>query len=97
MYYPKRSGQFKKDYKLCLKRNYEIELIDKVIITLCQTGTLPEEYLPHPLRGNYSGHYECHIKPDWLLTWYIEEWCENPLFDGTLHLIRTGSHSDLFK
>jgi mRNA interferase YafQ len=97
MYYPKRSGQFKKDYKLCMKRNYEIDLLDTAISILCETGTLPEEYLPHPLTGNYTGHHECHIKPNWLLIWYAENYCEEPEFEGTLHLVRTGTHSDLFE
>ncbi|GAP71225.1 addiction module toxin, RelE/StbE family [Candidatus Symbiothrix dinenymphae] len=97
MYYPKRTGQFKKDYKLCMKRNFDMALIDEAMKTLCATGTLPEVYLPHPLTGNYAGHNECHIKPDWLMTWYIESYCENPDFEGTAHFVRTGTHSDLFK
>ena len=51
---------------------------------------LPEKYNDHPLKGDYTGHRECHITPDWLLIYKKE----NDLI--TLSLTRTGSHSDLF-
>ncbi len=44
----------------------------------------------HPLSGNYEGHRECHITPDWLLIYKIERKIL------TLLLTRTGTHSDLF-
>ena len=43
------------------------------------------------LTGNFSGYYECHIKPDWLLIYLIE----NDIL--TFTLIDTGTHSDLFE
>jgi mRNA interferase YafQ len=53
-----------------------------------------EELLPkyrdHDLSGNWSGHRECHVQPDWLLVYRIEG------NDLILILARTGSHSDLF-
>ncbi|MBF1198794.1 MAG: type II toxin-antitoxin system YafQ family toxin, partial [Fusobacterium periodonticum] len=51
---------------------------------------LEEKYKDHYLQGNYSGFKECHIKPDWLLVYKIED---NVL---VLTLSRTGTHSDLF-
>jgi mRNA interferase YafQ len=51
---------------------------------------LPAMYKPHVLSGDYSKHWECHIKPDWLLIWKQDE--ENK----EIYLIRTGTHSDLF-
>ncbi|HBK53325.1 MAG TPA: type II toxin-antitoxin system mRNA interferase toxin, RelE/StbE family, partial [Syntrophomonas wolfei] len=51
---------------------------------------LPQKYLDHPLTGNYAGHRECHITPDWLLIYKIEK---DILI---LSLTRTGTHSDLF-
>ena len=97
MFCPVRSGKFKKDYKLCIKRNYDIELIDNAIIILCKTGTLPSEYFPHPLKGNYDGYFEAHIQSDWLIIWYIDLNDKTPDFEGSLNLVRTGTHSDLFK
>ena len=82
--------QFKKDYKLALKRHLNIELLDNVIISLSRGETLPEINKDHALTGNWVGHRECHILPDWLLVYRIED---DVL---VLTLARTGTHSDLF-
>ena len=85
-------GQFKKDFKLAVKRGCDIEELKKVISVLANGETLPEKYRDHALTDSqqYKGVRECHIKPDWLLIYKI---CEEVLI---LTLIRTGSHSDLF-
>ena len=83
-------AKFKKDYKTIIKRGYNPELLEKVILLLREEKPLPEKYEDHPLRGNYGGHRECHITPDWLLIYKVEK---DIL---TLSLTRTGSHSDLF-
>lgn len=85
------SGQFKKDAKLCKKRNYDITLLEEVLIRLRKDGELPIVYRPHILSGNYSGYWECHIKPDWLLIWKHDD------VNEIIYLERTGTHSDLFK
>lgn len=82
--------RFKKDYKLALKRNFDIELLDEIIRALSRGETLPEKNKDHELTGNWTGHRECHIQPDWLLIYRIED---DVL---VLTLSRTGSHSDLF-
>lgn len=78
--------QFQKDYKLCIKRNLNLKLINSTFEMLEKTGTLPPKYKPHKLRGNFEHHWECHIQPDWLCNLDKKE----------IHLIRTGTHSDLF-
>lgn len=80
----------KKDYKNALKRGRKREKILKVIELLANGQPLPVRYNDHLLLGNWSGHRECHIEPDWLLIYYV---CDNIL---TLTLTRTGTHSDLF-
>lgn len=85
-----RTSQFKKDFKLALKRNCDIKKLQYVITVLANGDTLPESYLDHSLRGDYSGYRECHVEPDWLLVYKITE---SVLI---LTLYRTGSHSDLF-
>ena len=75
------TGQFKKDLKRCQKRGLDIELLHKVITLLQENGSLP---------GQFSGYWECHIKPDWLLIW------EQNDKELTLLLLNTGTHSDLF-
>lgn len=82
--------QFKKDYKLALKRHLDINLLDDVIRTLSRGEALPEKNKDHGLSGDWTGHRECHIQPDWLLVYRIDD---NVL---VLTLVRTGTHSDLF-
>lgn len=82
--------QFKKDYKLALKRHLDIESLDNVIRILSRGETLPERNKDHALTGEWVGHRECHILPDWLLVYRIED---DVL---VLTLSRTGTHSDLF-
>ena len=82
--------QFKKDYKLALKRHLDIELLDNIIRSLSRGETLPEKTRDHALTGVWAGHRECHILPDWLLVYRIED---DVL---VLTLARTGTHSDLF-
>ena len=84
------TNQFKKDYKLALKRHLEIDLLDDVIRLLSRGETLPEKNKDHALTGNWAGHRECHILSDWLLVYRIED---DIL---VLTLARTGTHSDLF-
>ena len=82
--------QFKKDYKLALKRHLNIDLLDDIIRALSRGETLPEKNKDHALSGDWIGHRECRIQPDWLLVYRIED---DVL---VLTLARTGTHSDLF-
>lgn len=86
----KPTTQFKRDYKLAMKRRLEIQLLDEIIAALAMGETLPEKNKDHALTGNWSGHRECHILPDWLLIYRIEDEVL------VLTLSRTGTHSDLF-
>lgn len=82
--------QFIKDYKLAVKRHLNIELLDDIIRALSRGETLPEKNKDHALAGEWIGHRECHIQPDWLLVYRIDD---DVL---VLTLARTGTHSDLF-
>ena len=85
-----RTTQFKKDFKLAIKRGCDTSLLQTVIKILADGEQLPQEYQDHLLSGNYAGYRECHIQPDWLLVYKITE----KLL--VLSLYRTGTHSDLF-
>lgn len=89
---PEFSGQFKKDYKLAVKRGGDPKKLEEVISLLCSETPLPEKYRDHALTNsrNYKDMRECHIQPDWLLVYKV---VQGMLI---LKLIRTGSHSDLF-
>ena len=84
------TAQFKKDYKLAMKRGQSINLLDNIIRLLAKDEALPETNRDHALSGNWIGHRECHIQNDWLLVYRIE----NDIL--VLTLARTGTHSDLF-
>ena len=81
---------FKKDFKRIIKRGYNIRLLEDVIEILARGQMLPEKYKDHNLTGNYSDFRECHITPDWLLIYKINN------SELILYLTRTGTHSDLF-
>ena len=91
MYQVKFTTAYKKAYKLMKKRGLDISLLDEVVDLLRQGRQLEERYHDHGLTGDLAGFRECHIKPDWLLIYLIE----NDVL--TLTLIDTGSHSDLFR
>jgi len=66
------TNQFKKDYKLAMKRHLAIDLLDDIIRKLASSEQLPEKNKDHALTGNWVGHRECHIQPDWLLVYRID-------------------------
>ena len=84
------TSHFKKKVKLLKKRGYDLTELAKTINILCETGELPQEFKPHKLSGKYSGCWECHIKPDWLLVW--EQYDDRLV----MLMVDTGTHSDIF-
>lgn len=83
------TAQFRKDYKLAKKRGLNLEALAQVVKALANGEALPEKNRDHNLTGDWIGHRECHITPDWLLIYRIE----NDVL--VLTLARTGTHSDL--
>lgn len=86
----KFSNRFKNDLKLAKKQNKNIDKLFFIIEKLANLEKLDDKYRDHSLVGEYKDFRECHIEPDWLLIYYVEN---NTL---TLVLARLGSHSDLF-
>lgn len=86
------TGQFKRDYKLAIKRGCNERDFTTVVSLLASGQPLPAQYRDHALENsrNYKNVRECHIKPDWLLIYKVYP---DRL---VLELIRTGTHSDLF-
>ena len=85
-----RSNRFLKDLRLAKKRRLDLSSLEEVVNKLANQEKLDEKYHDHPLSGDYSDFRECHIKPDWLLVYSIDD------EELELFLFRTGSHSDLF-
>lgn len=84
------TSRFKKDYKAATKRGMPKEELSLVIDALAHDNPLPKRYKPHMLAGNWTGHWECHIRPDWLLIYKLTDDVM------VLTLVRTGTHSELF-
>ncbi len=80
--------QFKRDRRRCIKRGYDMDLLDHVVDTLMIPAKLPPLNKDHELSGNWAGFQECHIQSDWLLIYRID--------GDELMLYRTGTHADLF-
>lgn len=86
----KYSSRFKKGLRLAIKRGLDISLLEEVVVKLRDRLPLEEKHKDHALTGKYKGYRECHIQPDWLLIYLIED---DIL---TLTLVDTGTHADLF-
>ena len=84
------TSKFKKDYKRIKRRGKDQSHLRDVVELLANDQTLPSHYRDHDLIGDYVGTRECHIEPDWLLIYQFQGETE-------LILVRTGSHSDLFR
>lgn len=90
MYEIKRSTQFKRDVRRSIKQ-HKLMTKFKTIHELLMSGmSIPETNKDHILSGNWNGHRECHIEPDWLLIYRIDR--ENKVIE----YVRMGSHSDIF-
>ncbi len=79
---------FKKDVKLQKKRGKDLGKLKEIIELLISGAELPERYVDHTLFGNWKGWRDCHVQPDWILIYKLDE--------VSLTLGRIGSHSDLF-
>ena len=84
------TGQFKKSLKLCVRCGLDVNVFKTVLDILQEQGQLPAEYRPHKLTGKYTGCWECHMQPNWLLIWEQDD------RQLRLILVDTGTHSDLF-
>ncbi len=84
----RRTSQFKKDVKRMIRRGKDLSKLAFVVQELSAERKLAPKYKDHPLKGQHKDKRDCHIEPDWLLLYAIE--------DDELVLYRTGSHSDLF-
>jgi mRNA interferase YafQ len=82
------TSQFRKDFKRCKKRGYDMQQLKDVMKLLEKGEQLPLKNKDHNLVGDYNKSRECHIGPDWLLIY--------KLFNTEITFVRTGTHSDLF-
>jgi len=90
LYSVEYTNRFKKDVKRCNKRGFNLSELSVIIDQLQRTGKVSSKYKPHKLKGNFSGLWECHLQPDWLLVWGQNDEKFILLF------MYTGTHSDLY-
>jgi mRNA interferase YafQ len=79
---------FERDLRRVRKQGKNLDKLEDVVNALQEGTRLPARFRPHVLRGDWSGHWDCHVEPDWLLLYKITE--------RELILVRTGSHAELF-
>ena len=87
---PTPTTKFKKDLKKFKHQTKVIQELNKVLGLLVQRKPLLEKHVDHPLGGNWKGSRECHVNPDILLIYRVQE------EHRKLFLERLGSHSELF-
>ena len=83
------TNAFEKDVRRVEKQGKDLDKLEEVVNLLQTQRPLPSRCRPHALRGNWSGHWDCHVKPDWLLLYKVNE--------TELILVRTGTHAELFE
>ena len=70
------------------RRGKDLSKLKRILDLLIDGQPLPQEYRDHPLRGEFAGSRDCHVTPDWVLIYTLEE--------NHVRFERTGTHSDLF-
>lgn len=87
----KTTNHFERDYKRIEKQGKDINKLTAIMDTLSYQKPLEPRHRDHKLKGNYTEHRECHIEPDWLLVYRVNQ------NEETIIFVRTGSHADLFE
>ena len=80
---------FEKDLRRAKKQGRDLDKLEAIVNLLQSQEELPTRCRAHRLSGNWSGHWDCHVGPDWVLLYRVTE--------KELVLVRTGSHSELFR
>jgi mRNA interferase YafQ len=84
-----QTRQFARDLKRVTKRGKNLGKLKRIVSLLAKEEPLEARHRDHTLTGNLKHYRDCHIEPDWLLIYTVD--------DESLRLERTGTHSDLFK
>ena len=87
---PRETTRFRRDLRRMRRRGKDIGKLELIVQVLVREEPLPDRQRDHPLVGDLVGFRECHVEPDWLLIYGIDQEQE------ILTLVRTGTHSDLF-
>lgn len=85
----RKTSQFKKDFKRFAKDVEKVKTLMSIVEKLERGEFIPDEFYPHPLKGEWKNYMECHIDDDYLLIWFDKE-------ESIVRLVRLGYHSELF-
>lgn len=85
----RKTSQFKKDFKRFAKDVEKVKTLMSIVEKLERGEFIPDEFYPHPLKGEWKNYMECHIDDDYLLIWFDKE-------ESIVRLVRLDSHSELF-
>ncbi len=85
----RESSRFRRDLRRMRRRGKDLSKLYEVVAMLARDEELGERHRAHPLIGNWRPFWGCHIEPDWLLIYRVQ--------DDFVELYRTGSHADLFE
>ena len=91
MYEIRRSTRFKRDVRRCQKQGKPMEKFKDIHERLVRGEPLPEQNRDHNLAGGWGGYRECHIAPDWLLIYRVDE------TNNVIEYVRMGTHAELFR
>ena len=83
------SAAYKKDLKRLSKRGKDLDRLDAVVETIRLGRLLNPRHRDHALSGKLKDYRDCHIEPDWVLIYRVD--------DEAVHLIRTGTHTDVLE
>jgi mRNA interferase YafQ len=83
-----QTAQFARDIKRMRKRGKDLLKLQAIVHKLVYGDPLPPHFRDHPLHGEWENSRDCHVEPDWILIYTMD--------DTSLCLERTGTHSDLF-
>ena len=84
------NNRMKRDVKLMKKRGKDLSKWENILTKLANGENLPDKNKDHQLKGEWQNFRECHIEPDWLLIYRIED------DELILYATATGTHTDLF-
>jgi mRNA interferase YafQ len=82
------TSAFERDLRRMKRQRKNLDKLEAIVELLRVNDVLPPKCRVHPLRGEWEGHWDCHVEADWVLIYKLPP--------GVLILVRTGSHSELF-
>ena len=91
MYKLRYAKRFRKDLRKRVKdTRFPLQELQDIVGTIAKGSALDITYRNHRLSGDWTGCYECHVRPDLLLIYRIRE------KEYVVELLRLGSHAELF-